>query len=80
MSCALAQKLSARRLLRGAHQIMQGPLVIRHLMDEDFRVLVHTRNGNPGQFRVVGPALTGVRGCEAPHYYDGMGWSTPHAA
>jgi hypothetical protein len=48
MSCALAQKLSARRLLRGAHQIMQGALVIRHLMDEDFRVLVHTRKREPG--------------------------------
>nr|BAD17390.1 hypothetical protein [Oryza sativa Japonica Group]BAD34053.1 hypothetical protein [Oryza sativa Japonica Group] len=44
----LAQKLSAHRLLRGAHQIMQGALVIRHLMDEDYRVLVHTRKWEPG--------------------------------
>jgi hypothetical protein len=48
MSCALAQKLSARRLLHGATQIMQGAFVIRHLMDEDFRVLVHIRKREPG--------------------------------
>ena len=47
MSCALAQKLSARRLLRGAHQIMRGALVIHRLMDEDFRVPVRTRKREP---------------------------------
>lgn len=40
MSCALTRKLFARRLLRGAHQIMSadtgGALVIHYLMDEDF--------------------------------------------